>query len=476
MCLLTMQYRYASISELSAALEARQVSALDLAKEAIAMVSRFGPHYNAVSAILRDRAQSEATAADRRRRAGEDSALLGIPYGAKDVFAARGAPTAWGSSSFSDQVFDVDATVISRLKRDGAILIAKLAMSELAGGGRAAAPGASLHGQGRNPWDVALFSGGSSSGSAIAVAMGLLPFALGTETGGSILGPAAYSGVTGLRPTFGAVPRRGAMTLSWSLDKIGPLARSADDCALVMRAISTSFRRYAKRQSQPNRRIRVGFSTREMEEASPSIRHALGQAIDELRQLYPSFIDLELHRDPHAPVALEDIIRIEGAFEFRKKLREPAFTMSDERQLATLRSGLAAPSVEYLEAMRVTTPRAVAAFRQVFSKCDVLVSASRVDTAPPLDEPRAPRDASKLSELIRAAGNLAGVPGVSIPCGMSDEGLPVAMQIVGPRNSEALLLRIASRYQRKTEHHLRRPPDPALFASSSNSQGETDDE
>src|SRR5262245_22517975 len=156
--------------------------------------------------------------------AGDAPILAGIPYGAKDLIAARGAPTTWGSPAFRDQRFTTDATVVARLGRRGAVLAAKTTLPEFAGGGRPRVPGASIHGSGRNPWDPSRYSGGSSMGSGIVVASGLVPYALGSETAGSILSPATHCGVTGLRPTYGLVPRTGAMALSWTLDKIGVMA------------------------------------------------------------------------------------------------------------------------------------------------------------------------------------------------------------------------------------------------------------
>jgi aspartyl-tRNA(Asn)/glutamyl-tRNA(Gln) amidotransferase subunit A len=459
--------RYASITELGNALRSGQLSAVELAEETLARLSEVAPRYNALATALPERAREEATAADRRLADGDASILCGIPYGAKDLFAARGGPTTWGAPAFASQVFETDATVIQRLAADGAVLAGKLAMSEFAGGGRPATAGASLHGQGRNPWNPARYSGGSSSGSGISVATGLVPFALGTETGGSVLGPAAFSGVTGLRPTIGIVPRGGVMTLSWTLDKVGPLARSAEDCAIVMDAIAT--RRppegflAATRQLEV-RSIRVAFSPAELDEAAPSIRSALQAGIEELRRLYPNFVEVELERDPGFITSLEDIVRIEGAYGLREHLRREDFVMSDARQLATLRSGLEVSAVDYLEAVRERVAQAQAAFRTVFVEADVILSASRPTIAPRLDEERPPRDATKLSDLLRAAGNLANVPGISFPCGLSDEGMPVGFQLVGPRGSDATLLAMAAAFQHVTDHHQQRPPEPSSRA------------
>lgn len=456
-----VDYRYAPIEGLADALRNRRASAAELAVEATRLLAEVGPQYNAIAQVMGERSASEAEAADRRLASGDAALLCGIPYGAKDLFAARGAPTTWGSAEFAERTFPTDATVIRRLHRDGAVLAAKLAMSEFAGGGRPVKPGASMHGQGRNPWDPTRYSGGSSSGSGIAVAAGLVPFALGTETGGSVLGPAAFSGVTGLRPTFGVVPLCGVMTLSWSLDKVGPLARSAEDIAVVMDAIAGSRPRFQAAATTPphTRAIRVALADTELEEASPSIRRALDHGLTEFRRLFPTVVDVELDRTPPYIDALEEIVRVEGGFGLRDHLRRDEFQMSDERQQRTLRSGLDVPAVEYLKAVRVTIPKARRAFAAVFAEADVILSASRTTIAPRLDQERPPRDATKLSDLVRAAGNLAGVPGVSFPCGLSAEGMPVGLQLVGPRGSDALLISIVAAFQRSTGHHLERPPE-----------------
>lgn len=454
-------YRYASITELADALRTGSATAVELAAEATSLLERVGPPYNAVAQVTGERAAEEAVAADRRLSSGDTSLLCGIPYGAKDLFAARGAPTTWGAAEFAHQTFSTDATVVRRLHEDGAVLAAKLTMSEFAGGGRPVKPGASVHGQGRNPWDPERYSGGSSSGSGIAVAAGLVPYALGTETGGSVIGPAAFSGVTGLRPTYGLLPRSGVMTLSWSLDKVGLLARSAEEIAIVLESISRPRGRFhpAATTRPDASAIRVAISGAELDEASPAIRRALEEGLSDFRRLFPSVVEVELDREPPYIAAIEEIVAVEGGFGLRDHLRRDGFAMSDERQLRTLRAGLDAPAASYLEAVRVTMPQARRAFDAVFAEADVILSASRVDIAPRLDQERPPRDASKISDLLRAAGNLAGVPGISFPCGLSDERMPVGLQLVGPRGSDGLLLSAAAAFQRATGHHLDRPPE-----------------
>src|SRR5437667_6383835 len=247
-----------------------------------------------------ERALDEARRADRALAKKDGGPLTGVPYGAKDLLAARGAPTTWGAPPYRDQIFGQDATVVAKLKRSGAVLAAKLAMVELAGGGGYRYPSASLQGPGRNPWNTERWSGGSSSGSGAAVGAGLVPFAIGSETSGSIGTPSAYCGVTGLRPTYGLVSRKGGMALSWTVDKLGPMARTAEDCAAVLEAIAgadaadrtTSGKRFkpmvARAAAAATKRARIGFADEDIaDHASPEAKRALEEGVAEFKRVAP---------------------------------------------------------------------------------------------------------------------------------------------------------------------------------------------
>src|SRR5438445_539563 len=230
---------FASIAELARLLRSRRTSATELAELFLERLERFGPRYNCLVTVTPERALAEAARADHELAAGKiRGPLHGIPYGVKDLLAVRGYPTTWGAEPYRAQTFEEDATVVTRLGAAGAVLVGKLAMVELAGGMGYSQANASFTGPGKTPWSVDYWSGGSSSGPGSAVAAGLVPFAIGSETSGSILTPAAYCGITGLRPTYGLVSRHGAMALSWTMDKLGPMARSAVDCALVLAAVA----------------------------------------------------------------------------------------------------------------------------------------------------------------------------------------------------------------------------------------------
>lgn len=471
------------MAELAAALRTRRMSAVELATETVDRLASLGPTYNAVAALTRTRALREAAAADRALARGADAArspLLGIPYGAKDLLAARGAPTTWGAAPYAGRKIPTDATVIARLRRAGAVLAAKLAMVELAGGGGYRYASASLQGPGLNPWDTARWSGGSSSGSAAAVAAGLVPFSLGSETSGSIGTPAAYCGITGLRPTYGMVSRHGAMALSWTLDKIGPLARTATDCASVLAAIAgpdprdvtTSGKRFRPMSADAAReavaRLRVGFAGEEVERAGETARAAIARGVEELRRIVPAFVEARLPEDiPYGPM-VSTIIGAEAATIFADLIESDRLDLlPDGKQKAGLRAAMRISARDYLQAMRLRTVLADR-MRELFRGCDVMLSAGRTLTATlvgqPLDAltatlpPGTAPDARPGNVALIAAGNLAGLPAIFFPCGLGTDGLPVGLQLVGPPFSEPLLVAVVEAYQRETGHHMLRPP------------------
>ena len=232
-------FAFATIRELGAKLRAKEVTSVQLAEFFLSRLDKFGPVYNAVVRVTRDLALAQAKQADEELKAGKDRGPLhGIPFGVKDLLATKGIPTSWGAAPLKDQVIDEDATVVVRLREAGAVLCAKLAMVELAGGFGYKQADASFTGPGLCAWDKTCWSGGSSSGPGSAVGAGLVPFAIGSETWGSIMTPAGYNGIAGMRPTYGRVSRHGAMALSWTMDKLGPMCRTADDCGLVLDAIA----------------------------------------------------------------------------------------------------------------------------------------------------------------------------------------------------------------------------------------------
>ncbi len=463
----------ASLAQLGQALRRGDVSPLELAEASLERLTRLGPRFNAVASITAARALEEARAAERELRAGRDRGPLhGIPYGAKDLLAARGAPTTWGAEPFADQVFDHDATVVGRLRRAGAVLAGKMAMVALAGGGNYRYPSASLQGPGKTPWNIDHWSGGSSSGSGAGVAARLVPFALGSETSGSIVTPCSFCGVTGIRPTYGLVSRHGAMALSWTLDKVGPIAASAEDCGLVLQAIagrdrldpSTVSRGYAGPADVDPRTVRVGYALRDFaESAAEHTRSAFAEALRALGSLGVRLSEEALPPTLPYVSVVSTIIAADGATAFADLVEDGRLDrLSDERQKAGLRAGLEVTARDYLEAMRVRG-LIQETFRDLFSRVDVLIAPGRVSTSSRLDEPldaarsTPPPNRPSNTGLV-AAGNAAGLPAIVLPCGFGGDGLPVSLQLVGPPFSEPLLVALGMAFQAATDWHRRRPP------------------
>src|SRR5258706_7534885 len=284
---------YLSVSELAKRIEAKKLSPVDLTQAYLDRSQKFGPRFNAYARLTPEIALEQAKAAEKEIHRGHyRGPLHGIPYAAKDLLAVKGLPTTWGAKPYANQVFDYNATAIDHLNRVGAVMLGKASMIELAGGMGYRFASASLQGEAKNPWDTTCWTCGSSSGSRANVAARLAAFAIGTETWGSIICPSAFCGVSGLRPTYGRVSRYGAMALAPSMDKIGPMARSAEDCALVLEEISghdsndtgslqdnEAFFRYAK----PQQPLRVGVLTNAWKDVNAEIAKITSDAIAVLR-------------------------------------------------------------------------------------------------------------------------------------------------------------------------------------------------
>jgi len=464
---------FATIPELNEQLLSRKISSVELARAFSARLAELGPRYNALALSLTQQAVHKAEGADKEIKRGRSRGpLQGIPYGVKDLISFAGQPTTWGAPPYAAQVFDYDATVITRLAAVGAVLIGKLSTVELAGGGGYRYASASLQGPGKNPWDPSKWSGGSSSGPAAAVAAGLVPFALGSETSGSIVTPASYCGVTALRPTYGLVSRHGAMALSWTLDKLGPFARSAEDCGLILQVIAgadgddpgsagRSFY-YTPQYGRPVRGMVAGYAPIDFSAwADPAARPALADALGILNQSGIQLKDTKLPDFPYGSL-ISTVIGAEGASIFEPLLTSGRVNeLIDQAQIAGLKANLDIPAIAYLKAMRVRR-QIQDAFRLLFSNVDVLVAPGRLSPATPIDQSLdqdrpgpAPSDPG-MTALI-AAANLAGLPALVLPCGFAGN-LPVALQLVGAPFTENQLLAIGREFQSRTDWHRRRPP------------------
>jgi aspartyl-tRNA(Asn)/glutamyl-tRNA(Gln) amidotransferase subunit A len=467
---------FAPVADLNARLKKREFSTVELVKAFGARLETLGPKYNALALPLTKLALERAKTIDGElKRERYRGPLQGIPFGAKDLLSFAGHPTTWGAKPYVTQVFTETATVLQKLDATGSLLLGKLSMVELAGGGGYRLAAASLTGPGLNPWDTTRWSGGSSSGPASAVAAGLVSFALGSETSGSIITPAAFCGVTGLRPTYGLVSRHGAMPLSWTLDKIGPICRSAEDCGLVLQVISggdsndpasagKSFY-YAPQFAHKPGELKVGFAAVDMEWADPEIRPALDAAMKTLRETGVNLIEVKLPDFPWSAL-IGTVIGAEGASVFESFITSGQVNdLADPSQAEGLKANLTIPATQYLKAMRVRT-LVQKAFRDLFESVDLIVAPSRYGVAPKISEPldatppRSPSPSTPGMHSLIPAANLAGLPGISFPCGFAS-GLPVGLQLVGPAFRETALLALAVEFQNRTDWHKRRPPIPA---------------
>jgi aspartyl-tRNA(Asn)/glutamyl-tRNA(Gln) amidotransferase subunit A len=460
-----MRAEFRTIRELRADIRAGRVSPVELTEACMQRLDTVGRKLNAVVTITRERALAQARRAEQELKAGRDRGPLhGIPYGAKDLLATSGGiPTTWGAAPFRERRLDHDATVVERLEQAGAVLVAKLAMVEFAGGMGYRQPNAAFTGPGVSPWAPDAWSGGSSSGSGAAVGAGCVPFAIGSETWGSILGPSTFCSVTGLRPTYGRVSRHGAMALCWTLDKLGPMALTADDCGLVLDAIAGPDPRDATASDRPyryeagaTRAFRFAVVRGTVDAAEPGVRDAVAAALATLKTL-GTVEEITLPDLPYEPMA-RIILWAESASAFERLIESGAIaglTAPEDRVAPYARDVILAK--DYLRALRL---RGVVA-RQidgVLSRFDAIVGPSRGIAGPRLDAEFRSSIRGAVPDLLGAIGNAAGLPAVGVPCGFTPEGLPVGLQLLGRAWEENTVLAAARAWQARTDFHRRRPP------------------
>ncbi len=430
-----------SIRELAGLIHGRAISSEALTRFFLERLKKYDSQLHCVITLTEDLALEQARRADREIAAGQYRGLLhGIPYGAKDLLAVRGYKTTWGAMPYKDQLIDMNATVIQKLEDAGAILIAKLSLGALAWGD------VWFGGKTRNPWNVEQGSSGSSAGSASATAAGLVPFAIGTETWGSIVSPSTRCGTTGLRPTFGRVSRYGAMALSWSMDKIGPICRSVEDCAIVFNAIRGADEmdpsvRNAAFNYKPDIRIntlRIGYLEDAFEQDTVNFENN-NASLEKLRQMGIELIPIEL---PDLPVfALSIILSAEAAAAFDDLTRSGKDSLL-VRQIKNawpnvFRASRFIPAVEYIQANRLRT-RLIEDMQRILQEVDVYVTPSFGDN------------------LLLT--NLTGHPCVVLPNGFNAEGSPTSISFMGNLYDEASVLAVAKAYQDATDFHLQHPP------------------
>lgn len=432
------------VTALSELVRTRKVTSVQLTRMYLDRIRRFDPVLQSAVTVTEARALRQAEEMDREVARGRyRGPLHGIPWGAKDLLAVRGYPTTWGAAPFREQVVDEDATVVKRLDDAGAVLVAKLTLGALAMGD------VWFGGVTKNPWKTDQGSNGSSAGPGSATAAGLVGFSIGSETLGSISSPSTRNGVTGLRPTFGRVPRTGAMALSWTMDKLGPMCRSVEDCALVFDAIrgpdgeDTTVRpapfRYDARTRLSDLRIGYFRAAFERDEKDYPNRRFDQATLEVLRRQGADLVPVEL---PDAGYnAMRLILTAEAAAAFDELTRSGRDDeLTDQGPNAwpnTFRAARLIPAVEYINANRARM-LAMRAWAELFSGVDVIV---------------APTSGTQL-----VATNLTGHPAVILPNGFREDGTPVSVTCLGGLFEEGKLLAVASAYQRATDFHLRRPP------------------
>jgi Asp-tRNA(Asn)/Glu-tRNA(Gln) amidotransferase A subunit family amidase len=436
---------FASLTQLAELVRSRKVSPVELTKMYLARLKKYGPKLNCVVTLTEDLALAQANEAEGEIKAGKyRGPLHGIPWGAKDLFATKGIRTTWGAEPYRDQVIDYDATVVERLRAAGAVLVAKLSMGALAQGGRW------FGGMTRNPWQVdedKIGSSGSSAGPASATAAGLVGFSIGTETLGSIISPSSRCGVAGLRPTYGRVSRYGAMGLSWTMDKIGPICRGVEDCAAALngmygpdgRDLTVGDVPFNWEPARPVGSMRIGYLKEEFDQQQDPERKAIyQQALEALKSAGANLQPIELPK--FSVGALRIILVAEAATAFDDITRDGRVNQLSGQEPGdwpnTFRSSRFIPAVEYIRAQR--------ARRILMQQMDELMSKWDVFVTP------AP---GSLSLLIT---NLTGHPAICVPCGFP-KGLPQSIMFTGGLYDEAAPLRVALAYERATEWHTMHP-------------------
>jgi aspartyl-tRNA(Asn)/glutamyl-tRNA(Gln) amidotransferase subunit A len=464
---------WASMGELQRLIASKQVSPVEVVNAHLARIEALDSRLRSFITVTRERALDAARAAEAAVMAGRPLGRLhGVPLGLKDLYQTKDAPTTAGSTILKDAMHAEDATVVARLRAAGAIVLGKLNLHEFAFGPE----GINEHyGTAWNPWDPKThrIAGGSSSGSGVAVATGLVPGALGSDTGGSIRIPAALCGITGIKPTYGRVSRAGVFPLAWTMDHVGPMARSAADCALMLGAIAGRDARDVTTSPRPVpdytsgltgdiRGLRVGLlRTFFLESAGLVLRQAVERAVKDLASLGAQVEEVALPLAEPAGAASLAIISAEAlAYHETWMKQRPEDYQADVRE--RLRAGAFVSATQYVQAQRLRTlvrDEVTAVLRRV----DVLLSpvtsivAAAVGQTEVTIEHETHDVRSALTRFTRHF-NLSGHPACSVPCGFTAAGLPIGMQIIGRAFDEATVLRVADAYQRATEWHTRRPP------------------
>jgi aspartyl-tRNA(Asn)/glutamyl-tRNA(Gln) amidotransferase subunit A len=485
---LTFALLNSSLSELAAALSAKKISSAELTRDFLERAGALNPLLNTFITLDEEKSLESARAADERLRQGNAGPLTGIPIAHKDIFCAKGWRTTCGSKMLEHFVSPYDAHVVSRFEAAGAVMLGKTNMDEFAMG---SSNENSYFGPVRNPWDRERVPGGTSGGSACAVAARIAPAATGTDTGGSIRQPAAFTGVSGLKPTYGIVSRYGMVAFASSLDQGGPLAASAQDLALMLNVMagfdprdSTSLERapedYTRMLDHSLAGLKIGLPRQYFSEGlSAEVGQAVEAALAEFRRLGAKTIEISLPSTQLAlPVyyvlapaeASSNLARYDGVrygyrapeyddlIDLYEKTRAQGFGAEVKRRIliGTYVLSHGYYDAYYLKAQKLR--RLIARdFAEAFKACDVIMGPTTPTTAFKLGEKSGDPVAMYLSDIYTLAVNLAALPGMSVPCGFSANGLPIGLQVIGNYFCEAVMLNVAHRYQRVTDWHKRMP-------------------
>jgi Asp-tRNA(Asn)/Glu-tRNA(Gln) amidotransferase A subunit family amidase len=433
-----------SVGELASLIRTRKITSEELTKFYIARLKKYTPMLHCVITLTEQLALEQAKRTDKEITAGHyRGPLHGIPYGAKDLLSKKGFPTTWGSVPYEKQEFDQDATVIKKLEEAGAVLVAKLSMGELA------MDDVWFGGMTRNPWDTTQGSSGSSAGSASATAAGLLGFTIGSETWGSIVSPSTVCGTTGFRPTYGRVSRVGAMALSWSMDKLGPICKTVEDCALVFNAIYGSdeidptiydvpFSYEPKKISM--KKLRIGYVKTDFDSVTDG-KEFNDSAIAVLKKLGATLVPIELPKYPIGSISFILDAECSASFdELTRSRKDSLLILQGKGNWPNIfRASRFLSATEYVQANRVRT--------MIIQEMDKLIKENNIDLyiAPSLEG----------DNLLLT--NLTGHPSVTVPNGFNKKGLPVSFTFTGKLFEEGTLLAVAKKYQDATTHHLKHP-------------------
>jgi aspartyl-tRNA(Asn)/glutamyl-tRNA(Gln) amidotransferase subunit A len=459
---------YLSVTELAKRIESKKLSPVELTQIYLDRGQKFGPRFNAYARLTPEIAMEQAKAAEKEIQRGHyRGPLHGIPYAAKDLLSVKGLPTTWGAKPYANQVFAYDATVIEHLKRVGAVMIGKAAMIELAGGMGYRFASASLQGEAKNPWNTACWTCGSSSGSGAIVAAGLAAFAIGTETWGSIVCPSAFCGVSGLRPTYGRVSRYGAMALAPSMDKIGPMARSAEDCARVFAAIAGHDPKdrgtvpidkgaftYSPSIELRSRPLKLGWLTNAWKSLEPGIAKPVEAAAKVLKRYFPNMKDVSLPEGPWEDAG-NIVVAVESAASFRSLIRSGRVSeLSDPLGQIAGYVNEQYSGADYIQALKVRE-LLQKKMDALFETYDVLVTASQPVAATPLELNL--ETGLVFPDPLGGIGNLCGLPALSVPCGFTEKNLPAGLQFVARGGDDIAVIQAARTFQQHTDWHRRHP-------------------